>query len=42
MCDNCGKTFKNLPYLEGGGNIENGYFCSEKCAEKLLEEDYSQ
>lgn len=36
ICDNCGKAFKSLPYLEGGGNIDEGYYCSDKCFEKLL------
>jgi len=31
ICDNCGKTFKNLPNLRGGGDMDNGFFCSDKC-----------
>ena len=42
ICGNCGKTFKNLPQSEGGGDINSGYYCSEKCFENLLLEKYSK
>ena len=42
ICDNCGKIFKNMLQSKCGGDIDNGYFCSEKCFDELLLEKYSE
>lgn len=38
ICDNCGKTFKYI--LQGGGDVDEGYYCSENCQEKLFNKNY--
>ena len=38
ICDNCGKTFKYV--REGGGDVDEGYYCSEKCANALFDKNY--
>ena len=38
ICDNCGKTFKYI--LEGGGDLDEGYYCSDECAEEIFDKNY--
>lgn len=38
ICDNCGRAIPRELSIYGCGNVDDGYTCSEKCAEELWEE----
>ena len=43
MCDNCGKMIKRThETICGCGNVDDGYYCNEKCEEELFDKKYPE
>jgi len=43
ICDNCGKMIERESVIRGScGDVDDGYHCSEKCAEELFNKKYPE
>ena len=40
ICDNCGSMIPRERSIGGCGNVDDGYYCSERCQEELFNKNY--